>query len=225
MIPAHDKILRVPPTYSALLRGAVRESLAWAHSVSKIGIQDTRAWEAPLRYVADDNEGSVGILSFEGPGVVAAVHSKFCNDAYAWREDVLRAPKELRASLTKVCELPLLQEGVGVTAVFWAIDTAGTAASPHTWDSTYRMGADVFENECLSDDEWVRTAREFYGLPDATAQVILQASNRAVAARPVVALTQSELHSIIPTDAAFRDDASKALFTDGIVGRQSHAMS
>jgi hypothetical protein len=52
------------PLWRSLFRGAVRESLAAANSVARIGLQETRAWERPIQYVVDDNEGNAGVVEF-----------------------------------------------------------------------------------------------------------------------------------------------------------------
>src|SRR5262249_8447530 len=47
------------PHQAALFRGAVREALAEARSIATVGIQDTRIWDQPYRYIVDDNQGNV----------------------------------------------------------------------------------------------------------------------------------------------------------------------
>ena len=63
------------PLWRELFRGSVRESLAHASSVARIGTQETRAWERPIRYVADNNEGYVGVVEFGPRGACRGVHA------------------------------------------------------------------------------------------------------------------------------------------------------
>jgi hypothetical protein len=63
-------------SWRVVFHGCVREALAAAYSVARIGLQETRAWETPLSYVADDNQGNVGVIEFRHDGAVAAVSAR-----------------------------------------------------------------------------------------------------------------------------------------------------
>ena len=113
------------PAWRALFHGSVRQSLGAVSSVARIGTQGTNAWEKPVAYVADDNQGNVGVVEFRVDGAVGAVIARTAKRRFDRVRAVELAPPAVRDALVRVCDLPLLQEGPGVptsvSAVFWTV--------------------------------------------------------------------------------------------------------
>jgi hypothetical protein len=205
-----------PLEWRSLFRGAVRESMAAAHSVAKIGTQDTRAWERPIRYVADDNDGNVGVIEFITDGAVAAISARAPGRLFDLSKAIATAPSALRGMLSNVCDLPLLQEGQGVSAVFW---TAGAhVLGPEAWSEICLFGADLFRREFLPDSAWTTEGAVHYELAPDIARLAIAISNRATPRVPLVDLSEEELRRLIPNDSEYKSEALELLASDGLFG-------
>lgn len=202
------------PTSRSLFHGAVRESLAAVNSAAAIGIQDTHAWERPVRYVADDNQGNVGVVEFLPAGVVAAISARAPEAEIDCMRAVERAPVELRDKLLAVCALPLLQEGLGITAIFWS--DGDRVMGPVNWDDLQRLGADLFRRELMPDTLWAHTGAAHYALSADVAHLAISAAARAVVDAPMLRLSEGELRLLVPRGSDYEDEALDLLLSEGL---------
>jgi hypothetical protein len=192
----------------------VRESLAAANSVTRIGIQDTNAWEKPIRYVADDNQGNVGIIEFQANRAVAAISARARGRALDLARALSLAPVEQRDDLLRVCELPLLQEGLGISEVFWTVGEF--LHGPEDWDEMCLHGAELFEREALSDPEWEEIGIPYYNLTIAAARAVISIAARAQVRVPLVRLSEDELGLLVPEGSKYENTARGLLLSDGL---------
>ncbi|MEO8919568.1 MAG: hypothetical protein ABI488_19275 [Polyangiaceae bacterium] len=202
------------PSWHSLFHGAVRESLAAANSVARIGIQDTRAWERPMRYVADDNGGNVGIVEFLDDGAVGAMSARAPKIAIDRAEAIAFAPAGLRDQLVRICELPLLQEGLGVSAIFWTV--GASIQGSRSWDDICANGAHLFEHEFLPDREWEETGAQFYNLTPDVARLVIAISARAAVRVPVLHLAEHELRMLVARGCKHESTAVDLLLSEGL---------
>jgi len=198
-----------------LFRGAVREALAAASSVAKIGIQETRAWERPMRYIADDNQGIVGVVEFRTDGAIAAMSARAPGRALDCRQTIELAPPRLRESLSLLCELALLQEGLGVSEVFWTVGES--IEGPDTWDEMCRHGAELFAREVLSDAEWLQVGAAYYGLRSDVARTAIEVAARAIVDIPILRLSEPEVALLVPAGSKHKTLALDLLTSEGML--------
>jgi hypothetical protein len=190
--------------------------MAAAYCVARVGIQETRAWERPLRYVADDNQGNVGIIEFSEDGLVGAASARAPRRDFDMDRSILSAPSRRQAALRRVCELPLLNEGAGVSAVFWTSEDV--IELPEPWESAYQAGMDVFRRELLSDVDWREVSAEYYGMSLEVSRLIVGVARRSEVRVPLVDLAESELRPLIPDDSQYVEDARDMLLLEGLFG-------
>lgn len=199
------------PSWRELFHGAARESLAAVHSVARIGTQDTRAWERPMRYVADDNQGNVGVVEFLHDGVVGAISARAPKRLFEPAGAIDLAPSGLREALGRVCELPLLQEGLGVSAAFWTVgDFLQTLG---TWGES---GTELFRRELLPGKIWEVEALAYYKLVPEVAHLAIAIASRAVVHAPLATLSEGELIQLIPKGSRYEREAIELLLSDGL---------
>ncbi|MEZ4306570.1 MAG: hypothetical protein R3F14_00770 [Polyangiaceae bacterium] len=159
--------------------------MAAVHSVAELGTQDTRAWEAPLRYVADDNQGNVGVVEVREAGLVGAVSARTTvRPLECPRAARFAGADWQREALTSLCELPLLNEGAGVTAVFWTVNDL--IEVPEAWEIAWESGLALFRRELLVDADWEVEGAEHYGLSSDLAQLAIGIARRAAIRIPLV---------------------------------------
>jgi hypothetical protein len=202
------------PTWHCLFHGAIRESLAAVNSVARIGIQDTHAWESPIRYVADDNEGNVGIVEFQPDRAIGAVSARTPGRVLDQLRAIDRAPPEVRDSLLRLSELPLLQEGSGVTEIFWTVGES--IQGPESWDEMCLHGLELFEHELLSDSEWELEGTAFYELTPDVARLVIAVAARAMVRAPMLHLSEHELKVLVPKNSKHESVARDLLLSDGL---------
>ena len=184
------------PMWQGLFHGAVREALAAASSTALLGVQDTHAWESPMTYVVDDNQGNVAIAEFSPGGVIAAMSARALGRPFEWTHAIGTAPPPARGSLRRLCEAPLLQEGMGISALFWSVGEL--IQSAESWVETWSNGAEVFEHELLTNPEWKGEGGEYYGLTSEVCDLIIEVAERAVIGTPIARLFRHELTMLIP---------------------------
>ena len=201
-------------TWRALFHGCVRESIAAAYCVARIGTQETRAWERPLSYVADDNQGNVGVVEFTEDGAVAAVSARAPRRSFDLERSILSAPSERQRSLRRLCDLPVLDEGSGVSAIFWTVGDA--IKLPEAWEAAYRSGLDLFRRELLSDADWSKEGAEYYGMNVETIQLPIDIARRTKVRVPLVELAEAEVQLLIPEGSEYAGEARDLLFQDGL---------
>ena len=196
-----------------LFRGSVRESLAATNCVARIGIQETRAWEGPLRYVVDDNQGNVGVVEFRSDGAVGAISAHTPVRQFDGVRAVAVAPARWQVALEQICRLPLLSEGAAVSALFWTAGEFIQALAPESW---VNAGVELFRRELLADSVWEEDARAYYDLAPDVARLAIAIAARAVVQVPIVALSESELRLLIPKGAEHEEQARDLLTSDGL---------
>jgi len=208
-------VLSMPrPAWRGLFQGAVRESLAAARSVARIGTQDTHAWEEPIRYVADDNQGNVGIIEFVAEGAVAAISWRAPRRPLDYAQITTIVPPALQDALHRVCNLPLLMGDGGASTVFWTV--GNLIDGPEPWHKTYLFGAELFRRELLPNLAWETEGAIQYGLTPELAHLASAISERAAVRRPLVELSREELAALVPGDSKHREEALDLLFSDGL---------
>jgi hypothetical protein len=181
------------PTWRGLFRGAVRESLAAAHSTAEVGVQDAHAWETTIGYIADDNQGNVGVIMFLRDGAVAAINSRAPRRRFDFSKAIEAAPSGLRGAVAALCHLPLLNEGSGISSVFW---TAGEfLQGPEPWHRIYLFGAELFRKEFLPHEAWEHEGATHYSLTPRIARLAITASSRARIHVPLLSLSETESES------------------------------
>jgi hypothetical protein len=210
------------PPWRSLFRGAVRESLAAANSVARIGTQDTHAWERPIRYVADDNQGNVGVVEFCADGAVAAMSGRAPAPSFDYALAIDHAPPGLRERLLRVCELPLLKSGLGVSAIFWT--DGESIRGPQGGENAYLLGAEAFRRELLPDSAWETDGTAYYGLTPDVAHLATKIATRAKVGTPIVALSEHELRLLIPKGSAHESEALDLFVSDGLFELESSAI-
>lgn len=202
------------PSWRNLFHGAVREALAAVHSVAKIGIQDTNAWERPLRYVVDNNEGDAGLIEFSVDGAVAATSCHDPNRPFDSAEAIECAPLNLQDTIRRLCDAPLLRSAPGVSAVFW---TEGEfVQGPEPWPRIYKFGAELFRNELLPHTAWQTEGALQYALTPELTDLVIAIANRATIRTPVVHVTERELDALIASGSLYAAEARALLLSDGI---------
>lgn len=204
-----------PPSWRALFRGAVREALAAAYSIAEFGIQETRAWEMPMRYIADDNQGNVGVIEFRLDGAIAAMSARAPARTLDRQQAIELAPPGLRDAISRICELPLLQEGLGVSELFWT--ERELIRGPESWDEICRHGAEIFERELQSDVEWMATGASYYDIDAAVARHVIEASRRAVVGIPILRLSREEVSMLIPKGSKHENAALSVLVSERLI--------
>ncbi|HEY3256328.1 MAG TPA: hypothetical protein VGJ91_20355 [Polyangiaceae bacterium] len=202
-----------PPPWRGLFRGSIRESLAHASSVSRIGTQETRAWERPIRYIADNNEGYVGVVEFGPEGAIGAMNSRDVQ-FFDRERAIAAAPLGARDALLRLCDLPLLQERQGVSMVFWSVGES--ILGPARWHDLCSHGAQVFERELLSDSAWEAEAVSHFELTPEVTRLAIAIAARATIQVPLVHLSNRELNTLIDPGCNYRDEAFDLLFSDGL---------
>ena len=201
------------PTWRDLFRGAVRESLAATNSVARIGTQDTHAWEKPIRYVVDDNQGNVAVVEFQPNGVIGAlsVHSSVRLDRLA---AFALVPHGARDRLAALCDLPLLREGQGVSAIMWS--DGEHLQGPERWHYMGRTGMDLLRRELMTDLLWANEGPSHYAITPEVAELAVSAAARAKVSTPILRLTDNECGLLVPKGSAHEEEAIDLLFSDGI---------
>jgi hypothetical protein len=204
----------VAPNWHDLFRGAVRESLACAASVSRIGVQETRAWEARLQYVADDNQGNVGIVNFSTNGACIAVCTRESMPDFDLDHALQKAPEGARECLVDLCDLPLLRSDPGgVSAVYWS-ERDRICGSDQL--EAFQAGLSLFQHELLSDEVWGPVAIEYFNISIATKDLAIAIAQRAVVERPIAVLSARELELIVPKGARYESDATDFFLSDRV---------
>jgi hypothetical protein len=196
-----------------LFRGSVRESLAATNCVARIGIQETRAWEGPIRYVVDDNQGNVGVVEFRPDGAVGAISAHTPVRPFDRVRAVAVAPARWQVALEQICRLPLLSEGAGISAVLWTAGEFIQGPAPESW---VNVGAELFRRELLADSVWEEEARAYYDLAPDVARLAIAIAARAVVRVPIVALPESELRLLVPKGSKHEEQALDLLTSDGL---------
>jgi hypothetical protein len=202
------------PRLDDFFRGVVRESLASANSLARIGRQSTSAWDAPNGYIVNDGEGGQAYVSFTACGCVAAANScEFARD-FDYEAAVAQAPDDLREALRTVCQLPFFQwEGrPQITAVFWGLPE--TLGGPEPWPTIYVSGAEVVRRELLSEESWRTESAAHNDLTESTVDVIVQIARRAVVTQPTT-LTKAELAQLVPPGSAHYEEAVEEILGGG----------
>lgn len=204
------------PAWRPLFHGCVRQSLGAVSSVARIGTQGTNAWERPFAYVADDNQGNVGVVEFRVDGAVGAVIAHTPKRRFDLARAIDLAPPTVRDALVRVCDLPLLQEGpgvpTGVSAVFWTIGEF--IQSSESWRDTCL--SEVFEAELLGDSAWETEGTRYFGLAPGVANLIIAIARRAVVRAPMVTLSDRELRQLVPKASKHEDEALNLLTSEGL---------
>lgn len=203
-------VLRAPRA-ALLKRGAIREAIAAARSVSLWGFQETRAWDGHDDYVIDTGEGSCGVVRFSGNECIGAMLN---HDP--WRDvdldRVLAAiPETLRSSAEEVFRLPLLTP-VGprtISCVFWSEDEVLHAGEP--WPAAYKFGGELLRRELLDDERWRAEAATYYELDQHVIDLISNLATRRASTTGVIALGPEELLTLLPVEAPHRDAARELL--------------
>lgn len=202
------------PLWHDLFRGAVRESLACAASVSRIGVQETRAWEAHLRYVADDNQGNVGVVNFSSNGACIAVCTRESMPNFNLDHALQLAPDGARESLVELCSLPFLQSDPGgVSALFWS--EGDRLCGPERAEA-FQAGLSLFRHELLSDEAWEPIGIEYFDISIATKNAAVAIAQRAAVERPIAVLSAQELELVVPKGARYEADAAGFFLSDGV---------
>ena len=149
-----------------------------------------------MTYVVDDNQGNVGIAEFSPVGVIAAMSARAPGRPFERTHAISVAPPSVRDSLQRLCEAPLLQEGMGVSALFWS--TGELIQCSESWAETWANGAEVFEQELLANPEWKVEGAEYYELTLEVCDLIIKVAERAVVGTPIARLSRRELTMLIP---------------------------
>ena len=168
----------------------------------------------PIRYVADDNQGNVGLVEFQADGAVAAVSARAADRRFNRFRAIEMAPSELRAALAHLCDLPLLRDGPGVSIVFWTVGEF--MQSPDSWQDTLHSGAELFQRELLADPLWEPEGIAYYGLPANVAQLAMTVARRATVRSPLVRLSEHEFRQLVPKDSEHETEALDLLMSDGL---------
>jgi hypothetical protein len=197
-----------------MFHGCVRESLAAANSVARIGTQDTRAWERPLRYVADDNQGNVGVVEFRGEGAIAAISARAPTGPLVPERGFELSPFGPSDALSRLAELPLLREGSGVSSVFWTVGP--TIVGPEGYEGIGKCAAELFRRELLSDADWQQEAIAHYDLTAEVARLACAVAGRAVVGAPILELREAELRVLLPQGSDHQGEAFELLTSDGL---------
>ena len=204
------------PMWRSLFYGSLRQSLAAVSAVARIGTQGTNAWERPLRYVTDDNQGNVGVVEFRVDGAIGAIIARASKRQFDLAGTLDLAPPTVREALLKVCDLPLLQEGpgvpTGVSEAFWTVGEF--MQSSESWDDTCL--SEVFEAELLSESAWETEGTRYFGLAPGVASLVIAIARRAVVRAPIVTLSDRELRQLVPKAAKHEDEALSLLTSEGL---------
>jgi len=94
------------PTVADLLHGCLRETLANAASAARIGRQETRDFDGPETYFADDNEGCVTCISFVGPECIGLGFSDDPSRTYDYQTVISAMPSPLQKRAKEVAKWP-----------------------------------------------------------------------------------------------------------------------
>jgi len=203
-----------PPRVSDLLHGAVREALAEVYSLAMIGRQDTRAWDAPDQYIVDDNEGNGAIVKFLSEGCVAAIACHDPTRLFDVGSVASSVPPNIANALAATTALPFFSGANSqITAVFWTRGDVIESLEP--WYLTYRYGGEIFRRELLEDEYWESEAEEHYDLDVRTAKTIVELAHKRGHIQDVVRLTETDMDSIVPPAAPYREEALAELMTSG----------
>ena len=165
-------------------------------------------------YVADDNQGNVGVVEFQPDGAIAAMSARAPGRVLDRMQAIGLAPPGLRDSLARISELALLQEGLGVSQIFW---TAGDfVQGPESWNDMWQRGVELFDREFLSDSEWEEVGVPFYDLTEGVARVVVAVSARAMVRVPMLRLTEDEFRLLIPKNSKHESVAVDLLLREGL---------
>ena len=208
------ELLIPAPSLSALRRGAVRETLANACSIARIGRNESRIWDTRDRYLVDNGEGERGAVRFIGDACVGAVWGKAPFRKIDYSSAASRAPHDLRGALLELCELPFfrfLDEGQLISVVFWA--EGGRIVGPERWSDTYIFGVELFEAEL--GDGFGEDAEEFYSLSRKELDLIEEISHRGSVSHWPIPVLRSELATLIPPDAPHHEEACSEILDGG----------
>ena len=178
-------------------------------------MQETRAWERPICYVADDNQGNVGIVEFRTDGAIGAMSARAPSRVLDRQRAIGLAPLGLRDSLALISDLPLLQEGFGVSELFWSVGES--MDGPESWGDMRRNGAALFEREVLSDAEWQEVGVPYYDLDPDAARVVIDAAARALVSVPILQLSVQELTLLVPKGSKHERLAVDLLTSEGLL--------
>ncbi len=219
------------PTWKNLFHGCMREALAAVNAIAKMGIQGTNAWQKPIWYVSDDNQGiawqkpiwyvsddtcgNVGIIEFSENGIFAAVNAKERDRNFDWALAIKLAPPLQQDALRKLCELPPLNEFYGVSAVFWSVGEF--LDGPGNWEDILRSGAELFERELLPDSLWVTKGAFHSDLTPELARLAIAIAGRATIRVPLVQLSEDELRQLVPKGSNHEREAFELLVGDGLL--------
>jgi hypothetical protein len=214
MISSAEKDMNTQPSagppWQRLFHGAVREALAASNSVARIGTQDTHAWERPIRYISDDNQGNVAVVEFQPYGAVGAMSARDPGRPFDWGRAVALAPAGAKEELVHVCQLPLL--GDRISALFW------TVGEHIHWPERESCAAtqELLRRELLADSAWEDEARAYYDLTLEVARLVVAAAARALVRIPMLRLSERELRLLVPRGSTHEREALDLLTSDGL---------
>jgi len=208
------ELLLPAPRSSELYRGAIREALASAWSISQIGRQDTRGWETSNSYLVDDSEGSRAYVRFIGDACVGIAFSDDPTRAHDLDAAISAVPDELRPAAREVGRLPFFYGNGSVrsTALFWSEN--GRLVGSEPWHVLYTYSGDILRGELLTDDAWRADAAETYDLPAEVGDAILAIVHKLDFSTTPIMVRPEVLDILAPTNAPHRSDALHALFGD-----------
>jgi len=158
--------------------------------------------------------GNVGIAQFLPGAYIGAVNvSGGVRGGFDTQRAIERCPEALRNQLRDLSSLPLLQDGKGVSMVFWSMQDE--ICGPVGWDEMLNSGVDIFELEFLRDDGWIPKGMSHWGISETEARLAVTLAARARLGKPLLELQPPEVAEILPLDRPHRSAALELLMQDG----------
>lgn len=177
------------------------------------GPAGTQAWDAPDRYIVDDECGGSALLWFRSPAAIGVFSTHQGWRDYDTGAAIAVAPEHARDALSAMVDVPLFQPPcIGVSAVCW--EDGGTFGGSEAWHHLYVHGGYLVDEESLDDEVWMREAPHVYGLDQDLLAAVARIAPRRIDSRPLP-LTRQELDLIVPAGAPWRDDALDRLLNGG----------
>lgn len=203
------------PRVAALVHGCLRETLANAASIARIGRQETRDFDGPNTYFADNNEGSLTCLTYVGRECIGLSFSKDPFRAYDYGAALQAMPESLLPHATNAAAQPIFcGQDQAFTAVFWSVD--GTLASHEPWATVYAFMGDILELELSNDANWFELAEDHHELPPMCLRLILDVVSR-VEADGMLRVRAVEQSVLFPPSEPYSATAIEELVAGGRV--------
>ncbi|NVB39639.1 hypothetical protein G6O69_17485 [Pseudenhygromyxa sp. WMMC2535] len=209
-------------TSLSVFQGAVRTALASLAFEVRYGAVESRRWDSPTLYLADDGCGNRGAIQFAGHDCIGVCFIKELPTIDIVSK-LTNIPVSLRSEVESLADLQFFvssQHSSRITSVFWSIEGKIDDSNPSKEDMV-KTGDELFSFEFLSPALWKSRAAEGYELPQCTLDAIFDISTSTNKPGSLVRLSAENLEFIFPREFGDRKSALDNLLGGGAFSFES----